>query len=212
MKRYMRKFLYLIVLLSCSWAQAGAYEDFLRAVVRDDGGTIRELVARGVDPNSPDERGQPAIIKALFADSNQAALTLAGLPGTDVNVRNPAGETPLMIAALKGQLAVADALIRRGAALEPGGWTPLHYAAAGDSLPLVQRLLQQGAAIDARAPNGRTPLMMAAVHGSEELVDALLAAGADVRAVERYERTAVELARATGREHMVRHLTARGAR
>jgi hypothetical protein len=208
----MKNLLYLIVALSFSSAYAGSYDDFFRAVVSDDSAAIRKLVALGFDPNSPDPKGQPAITRALFAESPRAALTLARLPGTDPNARNRSGETPLMVAALKGEPEVALALIERGAVVNPPGWTPLHYAAAGNSLPALQLLLKHGATVDARAPNSRTPLMLAVLHASEEVIDALLEAGADPQAQERNELTAADLAQRAGRERLALRLAALPAR
>lgn len=208
----MKKILNLIALLVFSLANAGSYEDFFRAVIRDDSAAIRALVSRGFDPNAPDPDGQPAIMRALFAEAAGAALTLAKLPGADVNVRNKVGETPLMIAALKGEPEVARTLIERGATINRAGWTPLHYAAAGNSLPVLQLLLLHGAQVDARAPNGRTALMLAALHAGDEVVDALLAAGADPQAKERNDLSAADLAGKSGREHLARRLAALPAR
>src|SRR5580765_3774590 len=98
--QHMRYLFYLFVAIGLSLANAGSYDDFFRAVVQNDSATIRQLVARGFDPDSRDPAGQPAIIRALQEQSNEAALTLAGLPGSDVDALNSVGETPLMIAAL----------------------------------------------------------------------------------------------------------------
>jgi hypothetical protein len=202
------KFLRHLVLVLCvSTAHAGSYDDFFRAVVGDNPRAIEALVARGFDPNSVDPQGQPAIIRALQAESYQAALALARLPATRVDLRNPAGETPLMMAALKNEMDVFEALLARGAAIDGPGWTPLHYAAAGDSLRAVQELLRRGARVDARAPNNdRTPLMMAVLTASEPVVNALLAAGADPAARDRHGRSVAELAAAGGRDWLARRL------
>ena len=203
---------YLAVTICFSVANAGAYDDFFKAVATNDSATIRQLVARGVDPNSRDPDGQPAIIRALREDANQAALTLAVLPGSDVNVVNKHGETPLMIAAIKGQPDVCKALIERGAAINRPGWAPLHYAASSEALPVVRLLLQQGANIDASAPNGRTPLMQAALYGSEDVVAALLAAGADRQLRDERGATAAELARNAGRHYLIERLLPQASR
>jgi ankyrin repeat protein len=206
----MRIVAYIVAVLSISCTIGGSYNHFFQAVVRNDGGEIQEWVARGFDPNARDPSGQPAILRALQAEAPDAALALARLPGTDVNVRNRVGETPLMMAALKGELAVCQALIERGAEVNPGaGWTPLHYAAAGDALPVVQLLLGQGADVEARAPNGRTPLMLAAQHANEKVVDALLRAGADLGAIDRNQETAADRARAMGRLPLAERLDRR---
>ena len=207
----MKFIVYLAVAAVVSSANAGSYDDFFRAVHGNDAVTVKALVARGFDPNASDERGQPALMRALEAGAGDVALALARLPGTDVDAQNPAGETPLMMAAMKNNNAVCKALIERGAKIDRPGWTPLHYAAAGSSLPALRLLLAEGATVDARAPNGRTPLMMAALYADETLVEALLEAGADLHAREESGATAAELATAGGREWLGEKLAERAA-
>jgi ankyrin repeat protein len=206
--RMIRKALQTIVITSIYSAHAGSYDDFFRAVVRDDSRTLQALVGRGFDPNSVDEEGQTGLTRALMVDSFEAALLLARLPTTDVRRRNRAGETGLMVAALKGQVDICRALLERGAPVDSEGWTALHYAASGNSLSALKLLLTRGAAVDARAPNGRTPLMMAVLHASEEVADALLAAGADPAARDRAEYRPADLARLAGRDSYAQRLEA----
>jgi ankyrin repeat protein len=207
------KFLvYLVLIIGFSCARAGSYEAFFRAVIGDDPGTIEALAARGFDPNSVDPNGQPALIRALQAESYLAAMALARLPSTRVDLRNPAGETPLMLAAFKGEMDIVHVLLARGAAVNPSGWTPLHYAASGDSLPAIQELLARGAEVDSRAPNHqRTPLMMAAMYASEDVINALLKAGADPGARDQYGETAADLAARGGRDWLAERLARRAA-
>jgi hypothetical protein len=210
----MRYLLYLVVLLSVSFQVcAGSYDDFFRAVVRDDPGEIRDWLDRGFDPNARDPNGQPAIIRALLADSYGAAMGLARSRGFDPNARNAQGETPLMMAALKDQPALCRVLIDRGAAVDhASGWTPLHYAASGNSLEATRLLLSQGARVDPRAPNRRTPLMLAAQYASEEVIGTLLATGADPSIQDQNGATAADLARAQGREKLADALAERARR
>lgn len=189
-------------------AHAGAYDDFFRAAVADNGYVLRDLIARGMDANSRDPSGQPAVFVAFRAEAYEAAMTLITAPGFDPNLRNASGETALMLAALKGEMNLCQALLARGASIEPGPWTPLHYAASGPSLPILRLLLERGANVNARSPNGRTPLMQAAQYGTEEAVQVLLRAGADVRLEDRWENTAVDAARLSGRDFLVKQLQA----
>lgn len=197
---------YLVATLALSSASAGSYEDFFTAVTRDDGGTIQRLVARGFDPNSLDPQGQTALFLALRADSAQVVEALLAAPSIDVNIANPAGETPLMIAALRGQLERCRQLLARGAEVDKSGWTPLHYAATGPAPGIVQLLLDKGAALEAESPNGSTPLMMAAGYGAEASVDLLLARGADPRRRNDLQLTAADFARRAQREALAARL------
>ncbi|HEU4460620.1 MAG TPA: ankyrin repeat domain-containing protein [Methylibium sp.] len=207
----MKKVVYAVVAacFSCS-VKAGSYDDFFRALIRDDPGEVRAWIDKGFDANARDPNGQPAIVRALLVESWQTALALAKAPGLDPNARNASGETPLMMAALKGRLEVCEVLIERGAEVAPAsGWTPLHYAAAGDSLPVTRLLLQHGARLDARAPNRRTPLMLAALHASEEVIGTLLATGADPQLRDENDATAADLAARSGRERLAAALRER---
>jgi ankyrin repeat protein len=103
-------------------------------------------------------------------------------PAVDVDVRNPQGETPLMLALLKGHFEWAKQLAAREADINKPDWAPLHYAAAhvgSQAVEQVKWLLQEHAYIDAESPNGTTPLMMAAQYGSDQVVKLLLEEGAD---------------------------------
>lgn len=201
-----RLIVYLVATLAVLPSFAGSYDDFFRAIVRDDPAAVRKWVERGFDPNAQDDSGQLAIIRALQAESYETALVLASLAQLDPHARNRSGETALMMAALRGRLDVCRALIARGAAVDQPGWTALHYAASGNSIEVTELLVERGARIDARAPNGRTPLMMAVLHADEVLVDALLAAGADRTVLDRNNIGAAELARRAGRDHLASRL------
>jgi ankyrin repeat protein len=170
-----------LVALGFGWVRAGSYDDFFAAVLRDDPATINQLIQRGFDPSSRDVNGQTALFVALRAGSLRAADALLAGPQLDIDALNEAGESALMMAALKGRLDWVKRLIERGAQINKPGWTPLHYAATGPNPAVVQLLLDRGAAIDAASPNRTTPLMMAARYGSEASVELLLSRGADVQ-------------------------------
>ncbi len=178
--KYLKIPFYGLVFAWFSLAHAGSYDDFFRAIIRDDARSLNTLLERGFDPNTPapDLRHGLMMALGLPEPSIAAAQALIAFPGTDLNIRNAQGETPLMLAALKGQLALAKQLIERGADVNQPGWTPLHYAATEGSPAMVSLMLAEHAYVDAESPNGTTPLMMAAQYGSPEAVKLLLEAGA----------------------------------
>lgn len=197
---------YLFIFIGISLARAGSYEDYFRAVAVDDERTVAQLLQRGFDPNTPDEKGQVGLYLALRDGSFQVAERLVGHPDLKVDAVNAANETPLMMAALRGNVAWAQRLLERGAQLHREGWTPLHYASSGPEPKLVSLLLDRGAEIEARSPNGTTPLMMAARYGAFDAAERLLARGADPRARNDLGLSAADFARQGGREALAAQL------
>ena len=161
-------------------ARADIYVDFFRAVNLDYVGGVRNALERGLDPNVLSEDGQCALYLAIREDNPKVIELLLSWPGVKLDQRNAVGETPLMMAALKGQVELMRRLLDRGAAVHLEGWSPLHYAATGPSPAAVRLLLDKGAPVDARSPNGSTPLMMAARYGDEKSVVLLVERGADI--------------------------------
>ncbi len=209
----MKYFIYLVVVISLISNVRAQSVDWVRALIRDDAATLQTLLAQGADPNQVDENGQSAIGRALLGESYGVALVLARHPRLDLDRHNRAGETSLMLAALKGREDIVRVLIDRGAVLDPPqGWTPLHYAAAGDALPVLKTLLGRKVRVDPRAPNGRTPLMLAAAYASEDVVDMLLSAGADAAAQDPQGRRAAEFARSASRDRLAERLEALAGR
>ncbi len=112
----------------------------------------------------------------------------------------PVGTTPLMQAALGGNVDVVELLINRGADLDaigPNGMTPLHWACMGGSAKMVKILLIWGA--NHREDNqGLTPLHLATTFYPEKngakIIQILLASGADLTAKDFLGETVLHLA------------------
>jgi ankyrin repeat protein len=180
MKYYFKKIAYLLVFTASFSATAGAFEDYFRAVQFDNASAVKALLDRGFDPNTRDAQGQTGLLIAVREPSPKVIQVLLDAPKTNVEARNAKDESPLMLAALKGQQDVVAKLIARDADVNKPGWAPLHYAATGGHVAIMKLLLENYAFIDAQSPNGTTPLMMAAMYGSNDAVKLLLDEGADV--------------------------------
>lgn len=171
------------MILACTGsAWANSFDDFFIAIAKDDVATVRQLGQRGFDLNTRNAAGEHALYLAIRGDAPQVTDFLLSQNKVDVEARTSKDESPLMIAAIKGQLDLAKRLIARKAEVNKPGWTPLHYAAShgGDnSAAMVRLLLEHHAYIDAESPNKTTPLMMAAQYGSAGVVKLLLEEGAD---------------------------------
>lgn len=204
--KHIRNVCYVVVAIAFVSANAGSYEDFFDAIASDDSATIASLTRRGFDPNSRDPKGQTGLFLALRDGSFQAADVLLKDPALEVDTLNEAGESALMMAALKGRTEWAQRLLERGAQVNKSGWTALHYAATGPEPAVVKLLLDRGAAIDAESPNRSTPLMMAAQYGSEASVDLLLARGADARRKNALGLGAADFARLAKRDALATRL------
>ena len=206
MRSHLKYVGYLVILIASSAVEAGAYDDFFVAIIRDDASTIRSLLDRGVDPNSRDPKGQPALAVAIRRESPRAFAALLARSDVDVNALNPAGESALMLAAIAGDLDACRQLLERGALVRKPGWAPIHYAASGPETRIVRLLLDRGAEIDAEAPNGTTALMLAAQAGPETTVEFLLARGADTRRRNQRGLQAIDFAEQAGRDWLVERL------
>ena len=179
--KYFKYLLYLYVFIGYSLSSAGAYDDFFKAIEFDRAEQVQQLLERGFDPNSPNPKGQPALMAAMQQSSNKVVDLLVNWPTTNLSIKNPQGETPLMLAALSNKLPLAKLLILRGADVNQAGWTPLHYAATNGHIEMMRLMIDNSAYVDAESPNGTTPLMMAAHYGTPMAVKLLLEEGADPR-------------------------------
>lgn len=203
---YFKKILYLILVVGISAAHAGSYEDFFIAIRNDNTGALSALLQRGFDPNTVSEKGQPGLTVAMQASSLKVAKLLLEQPTLKIDELNQAGESALMMAALKGDIVGTKMLLERGAKVNQSGWSPLHYAATGPEPELVRLLLERGAEVDAASPNGTTPLMMASQYGSEGSVKLLLDRGADPNRRNQRDLRASDFARLAGREALMARL------
>ena len=174
---------------------AGSYEDFFIAIQNDQVKVVSSLLSRGFDPNTVNLKAEPALLNALNVGALTSAEVLVRHPKINVNVRNAHGETALMLACLKGHVALAKLLITKQADINQPGWTPLHYAATGGHVELIQLLLDESAYIDAESPNGTTPLMMAARYGSAKATQLLIDEGADLQVKNQLGLTALDFAK-----------------
>jgi uncharacterized protein len=184
----------LLVWLGSTGALAGSYEDFFAAIAVDDPAVVAALLERGFDPNTPGEKGDPALTLALKASSFKTARVLIENAATALDATNAANETPLMLAALRGNAELCQLLIERDADVNRPGWAPLHYAATSAALPVMRMLLEAHAYVDAESPNGTTPLMMAARYGNAQAVALLLEFGADPELKNGLGLTAIDFA------------------
>ena len=100
-----------------------------------------------------------------------------------VDSRNTKGRTPLMNAALNGNVQAVKSMIKRGA--DPSltdyiGWNMLHYAAEGGDTDIISLIHTHLPNIESKTGEGYTPLMVAAFTGKLHAVKWFLEKGATV--------------------------------
>jgi len=184
------------ILMGCAaLAWAGPADDMRKAVEFDDARTAQKLLTKGMDPNTVDLHGDPMLLVALREKSLKVATVLIKAKDIDFDKANAAGETPLMMASLQGELDMVKLMVDgMEAEVNKTGWTALHYAATTGHNDVVKYLLDHAAYIDAESPNGTTPLMMAARGGHIETVKLLLDEGADMRLKNQQGMTVIDFA------------------
>lgn len=201
----------MIVASIASVASADSFGDFNRAVAADDVKTVSQMLARGVDPDSSNEKGEPVLLFA--ARDGSLAMVRALIQGrANVNIRSQHGDTPIMLAALAGDLPKVKALREARAEINHSGWTALQYAALNGHNLVVDYLISSGADLGLTAPNGATPVMLAVLANKSDTVKLLVGYGLDVDARNDKGETALEIARKKGFVDVEKILQGAGAK
>ena len=150
----------------------GPNKGYQKQVRRMEADTAQPKAPRQLDYSSPAARKWPLFVEAV-QNGNDAAVKQLVEEGWNVNVLRD-GMTPLMLAAAKGQIAIAETLLQAGVNINErndDGWTALHKAAfeqAGTGM--VDLLVHAGSSLDAKDRSGRTALRLAEEKGHRDIV------------------------------------------
>jgi len=153
--------------------------DVFEALIVGDAEVVERALEAGQDVNQLAPDGFPMLGLAVFFHHKALAHRLLDA-GADVNAR---ADNPQRVAALHAAVARGDAA-------------------------MVETLLARGAAVDLPQQQGITPLHGAAGAGRGDLVDLLRRAGADVRLKDEAGRDAAEHARQHGHAALAERLQA----
>ena len=181
-----------------------------KAATFDDVREVKALIDKGMSPNQKDPKGMPILMLAIQEKSMKTVDYLINVKGIELNQPNITNETPLMFAALYGQMPEVKILVdQKQVPVNRSGWTPLHYACTNGHLEIAQFLLDKGAVVDAPSPNETTPIMMAIRAGNIQLVRLLLDRGADIRIRNQQGYSAIDVAELFDQDEIQKGLRAR---
>jgi len=201
----------MTMLAQATLARADAYEEFNRAIATDDASTVTKFLRRGMDPNTVNDKGEPALMTAA-REGGPGVVKVLLQAKAKVNVKNEFGDTPIMLAALRGNLPIVKLLREAGAEINRPGWTPLLYASLNGHNAVIDYLLSTGADLALTAPNGVTPVMLAVRGDKADTVKLLLGYGFDVNAKNDKGETALMWAKRQKSEEIEMLLRQAGAR
>lgn len=173
-----------IVLSAFNLLAAGS--EVADAAMQGNKDAVRSLIQRKADVNAPQIDGTTALHWAVRADDLETADLLIRA-GAKVSIANRDGVMPMQLAALNGNAAMIEKLLKAGANVNAGltssDDTALMMAARTGKVDAVKILLDNGAKVDAKELWGdTTALMWAVAEGSHPVVKLLIERGADVNA------------------------------
>lgn len=150
------------------------------------------LLQPGIDVNQVHGPHAETALHAAADAGDFDAVEVLVENGSDVNVEDDAGHTPLVNSLFAKSIECTRLLIKSGARMDVQinqGYTLLHIAVMKDSPEAIEELLKNGAEIDKVNARGLSPLALAVCFGYNEPIKRLLENGADINAVSRHNMT-----------------------
>jgi ankyrin repeat protein len=172
----------LLLAVAMSSVARAAGSDAADAAERRDAVSLRALLGKKVNVNTPQADGTTALHWAVhWNDVESTRLLLRA--GADPMARNRFGASPLSEAAASGSADLVAALLEAGADAKAlttaDGETVLMTAARAGNVDAVRMLVDRGADVNAREHyKGQTALMWAAAERHPAVVKLLLERGA----------------------------------
>ena len=168
---------------------------------------VELLLSHKADPAVKDRSGSTAPEEAL---RNRQARVVGVFMDRGVIGGTDGGASQLKNAVMRGQTDMTAILLDRG--VDPNAGFLLHDAALKGFVAVADALIAHGAKVNAVNASGSMPLHDAALAGKAEMVDFLLSKSAEINARDRETgSTALHLAASWGRTDALRVLLKRGA-
>ena len=194
----------LLLFASCASTPPQKEVTLTDLVVKGDFNSINKLLANKeklkAEANTTDGQGLYPLHHAVMQGNTQIAEILIVF-GSGLDLKDPAGKTPLRYAIDRVQIPMARMLIDRGAdpfIADASGFTSAE-AALGAGVDMVGAVFNDKN-INRSGQDGRTALHMASDKLMVKEVSALLGLGASVQIKDKAERTALDLALLRPRE------------
>ena len=142
--------------------------NLIDAIANGDLPTVRARLAEGVDPNSLDSEGNPALLRAARS-GNLAAVSLLLQAGADPTLPTQDGRSVLHRIAAEGRGQALQRMIDAGAPVDLAGGvygclTPLSVAAANGRVRAATLLAERGASFEEQRGCSVGPMEIAAAH------------------------------------------------
>lgn len=145
-----------------------------------DAVAVSALLEAGADPRRAEPvRGQTALMWAASGGHSAAAAALLSR-GATVHARSLT--RPLVVMFDRGPSRSVKTSGQDAHRITAGGLTPMLFAALSGDVPTIEVLLAHGASPDDVAGDGRSALVLAAFDGQGAAARRLMEAGADVQA------------------------------
>lgn len=197
------KSLFLILLfalfISCNIKESPY--DLIEEAVRKGKVSDIEIIMKkySIDLNDPNFRYKPLAI-AVMRNNIEICEKLLEL-GSDINVRNPKGQTPLHLAAGWGKPEMVEYLLKKGADINARdyiSWTPIMWASIRGKFNNVEILLSYGANPNSIDLDKNTPLILASYRNQKNVMLTLLKHGASRDLKNVYNQTFCDVLKSRG--------------
>ena len=160
--------------------------------------------------NSQDNPQKKISIHEAVMDGNKDMVGYLIANGSDVNMKNWYGNSPLHVAVSCGRVEILKFLIENGASVDAKdkyGDTPLHDSAQLGHVEVSKCLIENGANVTEKNEDGCTPLHDAAGYGHVEVLKYLIENGANVTEKNEDGETPDDLATKYGHQDVVNYFT-----
>jgi len=157
---------------------------------------ILELLLSKAKGDDRLQRSLEVALKWAVLGGHLESIRLLIDSGAEVNRPDEAGQTPLMLACIRGLEGAWEVRTKQKFPQRQAGPKP-------DWPKVVETLLKAGANPNTQTKDGVSPLMVGAGQGEKEICNLLLSCGADVNLKHSKGLTALSIAKAAGQESIV---------